>query len=61
MPHLLRSVPMRTWAIAVGVFIWLAGIAVGAGRWTALLAGALTGVAVFLLVRLYWADWSRRP
>jgi hypothetical protein len=58
---MLRSfLPALVWACALGAFVWLGGVAIGVGRWTAFAVGAAAGLAVFLSVRLY-AESSSRP
>lgn len=49
------------WAAAVGISLWLGGIAIGVAKGTAFLIAVLAGLALVLFVRLYGDRGPRRP
>lgn len=48
------------WGLLFAFYVWLFALAVGVDESVAGLLGALVGAAVFLLVRLYGEDLTRR-
>ena len=59
-PSVAPGVQAFIWALVFAVYIWLFALAVGVSDAVAGLLGALAGGGVFLLVRLYGADLTRR-
>ena len=49
------------WAVGLAIYIWLAGMALGMSRATAVVVAAVSGCAIFLYVRTYGEDDPRRP
>jgi len=48
------------WALVFAIYVWLFALAVGVSEAVAGLLGVLVGAGVFLLVRLYGEDLTRR-
>jgi len=47
------------WGFCLGAFIWLGMLAVGVTGATSFIVGAVSGVLIFLLVRVYGAGGRR--
>ena len=61
LPAFSHGVTSFLWALGLAVFIWLAGMALGMSRATAVVVAAVAGCAIFLYVRTYGEDDPRRP
>lgn len=61
LPAFSRGVTSFFWAFGFAVYIWIAGIAFGMSRATAVVIAAVAGCAIFLYVRIYGEDDPRRP
>jgi hypothetical protein len=48
------------WGLGLGLFIWIALLAIGISLATALLLGLVGGVLIFFYVRLYGQDQLNR-
>ncbi len=59
-PSVAPGVSAFLWCLVFAVYVWLFAVAVGVSEAVAALLGALVGGAVFLLVRLYGEDLTRR-
>ena len=65
MPHLrfpaiAPGVQAFIWALIFAVYIWAFSVGVGVDSAVAGIVGAVAGAAVFMLVRLYGEDLTRR-
>jgi hypothetical protein len=61
MPAWDRGVTSFLWGFGLGLYLWLGMLAIGVSEATAFIIAALSGAAIFLLVRLYGGDEPRRP
>jgi positive regulator of sigma E activity len=59
-PSVAPGVSAFLWCLVFAFYVWLFAVAVGVSEPVAALLGALVGGAVFLLVRLYGEDLTRR-
>jgi hypothetical protein len=59
-PSMAPGVHAFLWALVFAVYVWLFGVGVGLSEALAALLAALVGGGVFLLVRLYGEDLTRR-
>jgi hypothetical protein len=60
MPAWDRGVTSFLWGLGLGLYLWLGMLAIGVSGATAFIIAALSGAAIFLLVRLYGGDEPRR-
>ena len=58
-PSIAPGVVAFLWGLGLGAFVWLGCVGIGVSKATALILGALTAGAVFLLVRLYGEGGAR--
>jgi hypothetical protein len=56
-----RGVTSFLWGFSLGLYLWLGMLAVGVSGATAFIIAAVSGAAIFLVVRLYGGDEPRRP
>jgi hypothetical protein len=49
------------WGLGLGLYLWLGMLAIGVNGATAFILAALSGAAIFLVVRLYGGNEPRRP
>jgi hypothetical protein len=61
MPAFDRGVTSFWWGLGFGLFLWLGMLAIGVSGATAFIVAAVSGCAIFLLVRIYGEDEVRRP
>jgi len=61
MPALSHSVTSFMWALFLGLYIWLGGVAVGVNGAIAFVLAVVCGFAIFVFVRTYGEDSPRRP
>ena len=61
MPSIHPGVQAFIWALVFAVYIWAFSLGVGVDGAIAAIIGAVGGAAVFLVVRLYGEDLTRRP
>jgi membrane associated rhomboid family serine protease len=59
-PHMSPGTQAFIWALVFAIYVWAFMVGVGNSNAVAALVGALVGGAVFLLVRLYGEDLTRR-
>jgi hypothetical protein len=59
-PSIAPGVQAFIWAIVFALYIWLFMAGIGASNAMAGIVGAVAGGGVFLLVRLYGEDLTRR-
>jgi hypothetical protein len=59
-PAIAHGITSLIWAILLGLFIWIGGVAVGISGAIAFIAGAVGGFLIFLFVRAYGEDEPRR-
>jgi uncharacterized protein (DUF58 family) len=52
-PSVDQGVQAGIWGVSLAVIIWLGMLAVGVSGATAFIMAALSGIAIFLYVRLY--------
>ena len=60
-PAFDRGVTSFLWGLGFGLYLWLGMLAIGVSGATAFILAALSGAAIFLLVRIYGEDEVRRP
>jgi hypothetical protein len=60
LPSIAPGVQAFVWAIVFAVYIWAFMLGVGTDGAVAGIVGAVAGFGVFLLVRLYGEDLTRR-
>jgi hypothetical protein len=60
LPHVAPGSQALAWALVFGIYVWLFLLGVGVGNGLAVILGALTGGASFLLVRNYGVDLARK-
>jgi hypothetical protein len=60
LPSIAPGVQAFLWALVFAVYIWAFSLGVGVDGAVAAIIGAVAGAAVFLLVRLYGEDVTRR-
>jgi hypothetical protein len=60
-PAIAHGITSLLWAIFLGLFIWVGGIAVGISGAISFIAGAVGAFLIFLFVRVYGEDEPRRP
>ena len=60
LPSIAPGVQAVLWGFGFAVYIWLFAAGVGVDSAVAGILGAVAGAAVFLLVRLYGEDVTRR-
>jgi hypothetical protein len=60
LPSIAPGVQAFVWALIFAVYVWAFSLGVGVDGAVAGIIGALAGAAVFLLVRLYGEDLTRR-
>ena len=60
LPSIAPGVQAFIWALVFAVYIWAFAVGVGVDSAVAGIVGAVAGSAVFLLVRLYGEDLTRR-
>ena len=60
LPAIAPGVQAFIWALVFAVYIWLFSSGVGIDGAVSAIIGAVAGAAVFLLVRLYGEDLTRR-
>jgi hypothetical protein len=61
MPARSHSFTSCLWALGLGLYIWLGGVAIGWSRAMAFIIAIVSGFAIFVLVRNYGEDEPRRP
>ncbi len=61
LPSIAPGVQAFLWGFVIAVYIWLFAAGVGVDSAVAGILAAVAGAAVFLLVRLYGEDVTRRP
>lgn len=61
LPSFDRGLTSFLWAVFFGLLLWFGLLSVDVDGATAFIFGALSGAAVFFLVRLYGGDDVRRP
>lgn len=61
LPSIAPGVQAFVWALVFAVYVWAFSLGVGVDGAVAGVIGALAGAAVFMLVRLYGEDLTRRP
>ena len=61
LPSIAPGVQAFLWGFVFAFYIWLFSAGVGVDNAVAGIVGAVAGAAVFLLVRLYGEDVTRRP
>jgi hypothetical protein len=59
-PSIAPGVQAFLWALAITVYIWLFMLAVGVDGAVSAIVAVVAGAAVFMLVRLYGEDLTRR-
>jgi hypothetical protein len=59
-PSIDKGVSAFLWAFGFFLYLWLGMIAVGVGKGTSLILAAVAGGAIFLYVRIYGEDRTRR-
>ena len=59
-PSIDKGVSAFLWAFGFFLYLWLGMIAVGIGKGTAFILAAVAGGAIFLYIRVYGEDASRR-
>jgi Na+-driven multidrug efflux pump len=59
LPSIATGVQAFIWAIVFAIYTWAFMLGVGVSQAVSGIVGALTGAAVFLLVRLYGEDLTR--
>lgn len=60
LPSVSHGFAAFMWGLMLGLFIWLGMLAVGVSGATSFIVGAVSGVAIFVFVRVYGAGGSRR-
>jgi hypothetical protein len=60
-PAIAHGIVSFVWAVVLGAFIWIGGIAVGISSGMSFVAGAVLGFLIFLFVRVYGEDEPTRP
>jgi hypothetical protein len=60
-PSVAHGVTSFLWALFLGLFIWIGGMAVGISGGLSFIFGAVAGFLIFLFVRVYGEDEPRRP
>jgi hypothetical protein len=60
LPSIAPGVQAFIWGFVFALYIWLFAAGVGVDNAVAGIVGAVAGAAVFLLVRLYGEDVTRR-
>jgi hypothetical protein len=61
LPSISHGITSFLWALFLGAFIWIGGVAVGIAGAIAFIAGCVGGFLIFLFVRVYGEDEPRRP
>jgi hypothetical protein len=61
LPSIAPGVQAFIWAFVFAVYIWAFSLGIGVDDAVAGIVGAVAGAGVFLLVRLYGEDLTRRP
>ena len=59
-PSIDHGVGSFVWALVLGILLWLFMLAVGVSQGTAVILAALAACGIFLYVRLYGEDETRR-
>ena len=59
LPSVSHGFAAFAWGFGLGAFIWLGLLAVGISGATAFIVGAVSGLLIFLLVRVYGAGGRR--
>jgi hypothetical protein len=60
-PSIAHGVTSLLWAVFLGLFIWIGGIAVGINGAMSFIVGCVAGFLIFLFVRVYGEDDPSRP
>jgi len=60
-PSVDKGVSAFLWAFGFFLYIWLGQLALGIGKRSAFILGAVAGGAIFLFIRLYGEGGARRP
>jgi hypothetical protein len=60
-PALSHTSTSIAWAVGFGLYILVAGIAIGWTRGVSFVVAGVAGFAIFLFVRFYGEDDPRRP
>ncbi|MGH3048931.1 MAG: hypothetical protein ACRDLK_02155 [Gaiellaceae bacterium] len=60
-PAFAHGIVSFIWAVALGAFIWIGGIAVGLSSAMGFVIGAAAGFGIFLFVRICGDDEPQRP
>ena len=59
-PSISRGVTAFLWGVLLGAYIWLGMLAVGVSGATSFIVGAVAGLGIFVLVRVYGGDEPAR-
>ena len=55
-PAIAHGITSLLWAVFLGLFIWIGGIAVGINGAMSFIVGCVAGFLIFLFVRVYGED-----
>ena len=61
LPAFSHGVASFVWAVVFGVYIWIAGAAVGFSGATTFVVGLVAGAGIFVYARVYGEDDPNRP
>ena len=59
-PAVSHGVTSFLWAVLFALYIWIGGVAVGISEATSVVFAAVAGAGIFLFVRIYGEDDTRR-
>lgn len=60
-PAIAHGITSFVWAVLLGGFIWIGGIAIGLSSAMGFVLGAIAGFFIFVFVRACGEDEPRRP
>jgi hypothetical protein len=60
-PSIAHGIVSFLWAVFLGLFIWIGGMAVGINGAMAFIVGCVAAFLIFLFVRVYGEDDPSRP
>ena len=60
-PSIAHGIVSFLWAVFLGLFIWIGGMAVGINGAMSFIVGCVAGFLIFLFVRVYGEDDPSRP